>query len=229
MTVWRLTACLLAMLVAGCGMTTDVGVSVVPSDLVVFKKNGGWYWHQDERAIVVGDTLIFGSVAATTRDGFDRGDVCATTYGLQTGASSSVKLAPGFQSDDHDVPAFLELPDGRILAVYMPHGGSGAREGVSESSMYWRITKSPGDASAWDPEHMAGVGGKISYTHLFMLSGESNRLYNFHRSSLTRKGAQPGRNPNFMISDDGGKSFTYGGRLLAWDRPEPTTWMRSTS
>jgi hypothetical protein len=36
---------------------------------VVLNDDGGWCWFQDERALVVGDRLVFGSVAAGRRDG----------------------------------------------------------------------------------------------------------------------------------------------------------------
>jgi hypothetical protein len=209
---WALATLLVLVLGVGAGASDE---PVAPSDLVTIKKNGGWCWFQDERAIVVGDTLVVGSVAAATRDGFNRGDICATAYNLKTGESMQVKLSPKFQSDDHDAPAFLKLPDGRILAAYMLHGEGGARKGVSTSSMYWRVTTRAEDATEWGPEQAANVGGGISYTNLFMLSGEGNRIYNFHRNK--NGGAN---NPHFMVSENGGESFAYGGRLLTWERPE---------
>jgi len=178
---------------------------------LVIKKNGGWCWYQDERAIIVGGKLIVGSVAGASRDGSDAGDVEATTLDLATGEKFSHKLARKFQADDHDVPAFLVLPDGRILGSFMTHGGRNTE--ASTRSMHWRVTTRPGDTSDWGPVQIQDVGGAISYTNLFMLSGESGRIYNFHRSS---QDGTSGNNPNYMLSEDGGESFHYGGRLLFW-------------
>ena len=46
-----------------------------------------------------------------------------------------------------------------------------------------------------------------------IMFGPCNRIYNFHRS---RRDGTPGNNPNYMLSEDGGKTFRYGGRLLFW-------------
>jgi hypothetical protein len=61
---------------------------------------------------------------------------------LRSRATGAVKLAAKFQSDDHDVPAFLELPDGRILASYITHGGGTKAD---TRAMHWRISRRPGD------------------------------------------------------------------------------------
>jgi hypothetical protein len=194
------------------GAASAAGAAKQPAILL---RNGGWCWYQDERAIVTGGKLLFGSVAGTTRDGFDRGDIVAGWKDLRSGASGAVKLAVKFQSDDHDVPAFLELPDGRILASYMTHGGGGTK--ADTRAMYWRISRRPGDPSEWGPERKADTGGTISYTNLFRLSAEGGRIYNFHRC---RRDGSPGNNPNYMVSTDGGESFRYGGRLLYWPVPD---------
>jgi putative BNR repeat neuraminidase len=212
-------AVLTALGAIGCAPPpAEEAVDASARESVIIKKNGGWCWYQDERAIIVDGKLIVGSVAAVTRDGSDAGDVEVTTYDLGTGDSSSFKLAPKFQADDHNVPGFLVLPDGHILGSFMTHGGRDTE--ASTRSMHWRITTRPADATDWDPVQIQDVGGGISYTNLFMLSAEDNRIYNFHRC---RRDSTPGNNPNYMISDDGGKSFRYGGRLLFWipDEDDP--------
>ncbi len=178
-------------------------------DLITFKKNGGWCWYQDERAIVSGEKLIFGTVAGTTRDGSDRGDVDATSYDLNTKEIVHFTLAQKFQSDDHDVPAFLELPDGRVLTVYQKHG--------SDPLMRWRVTTTPHDIAAWTEEQTFDLGGGNTYSNLFRLSEESNRIYNFSRVG---RGNPRGANPNYAVSDDLGRHFRYGGRLLVWPVPK---------
>lgn len=175
----------------------------------ILKTNGGWCWFQDERAIVTGDQLIFGSVAGTDSEGSARGDVEATSIHLRTGARETFKLHPKFQSDDHDVPAFLVIPDGRILATYQSHGGHGGVKGTD--LMRWRRTLAPRDISAWSEEQTVSVGAGVSYSNPFQLPDEDDRIYLFHRGV--------GFNPNYLISDDNGASFEYGGRLLTWPRP----------
>lgn len=171
----------------------------------ILKKNGGWCWYQDPRAIVNDRILIFGSVAGKKRDGSSPGDIEVTSRDLASGKTEFFKLHPRLQADDHDAPSFLSLPDGRILAGYMMHG--------DDRLMRWRISRAPWDVRAWSRESSTDVGAGVSYTNLFMLDAESNRIYNFHRGI--------GWNPNFMISDDLGESFYYGGRLL--NRPRPVS------
>ncbi len=175
----------------------------------VLKTNGGWCWFQDERAIVVRDTLVFGSVAGTTRAGGDAGDVDVTSVDLRSGRARSTTLHPKFQSDDHDTPAFLALPDGRVLATYQSHGSGKGVNGLD--LMRWRRTARPYDFTEWTPEQTLPVGAGVSYSNLFRLGAEGGRIYNFHRGV--------GFNPNYLVSTDDGATFTYGGRLLRWPRP----------
>lgn len=190
------------------------GVAAAADDvagrLVIFKKNGGWCWFQDERAIVYREKLIFGSVAGVTRDGSTAGDVEVTSYDLGTEEQTFFKLHEEFQVDDHDAPAFLLLSDDRILATYTTHGGTGTD--AETDLMRWRITAQPGDTSDWLPERIAPVGDSVSYSNLLRLKDEENRIYNFHRGI--------GFDPNYLVSDDDGDFFYYKGRLLAWDPVE---------
>jgi hypothetical protein len=113
------------------------------------KTNGGWCWFQDERALVIGDTLLFGSVAGSTRGPSAAGDIDATTVDLRSGRTHTTTLHPKFQSDDHDVPAFLALPDGRVLATYQSHGGD--KKFIGLDLMRWRRTVRPRRFHGMDP------------------------------------------------------------------------------
>lgn len=178
------------------------------SEPVVLKGNGGWCWFQDERAIIVGDRLIFGSVVAANAAGSERGDIEVTSLNLNSRARASFKLHRRLQSDDHNVPAFLALPNGRILATYQTHGG---RKEIGPDLMRWRRTLRPADITEWTEEKTLPVGAAVSYSNPFRVAGENGRIYLFHRGV--------GFNPNYLISEDNGETFKYGGRLLAWPRP----------
>ena len=198
----NLLAALLLFCLNGAVSAAEMNADSAPYK--VLKKNGGWCWYQDPRAVVHEGLLVFGSVAAVDRDGSSPGDIEVTSYDVSSGELEHFKLHPGLQADDHDVPAFLVLPDNRILASYMTHG--------NDDLMRWRISIEPGSISSWSEEYSVKAGANLSYTNLFLLQAEGNRIYNFHRGI--------GWNPNFMISDDLGKTFRYGGRLLNWPRPE---------
>lgn len=161
----------------------------------LLKANGGWCWYQDERAIIADNQLIFGSVSSP------EGHVEVTAYDLIEKATQQFVLHTNLQSDDHNVPALLERPDGRILAVYSKHG--------NDPYMRWRITERPHDISRWTEEKRADVGAGNTYSNLFQLSEEEGPIYNFHRGR--------GWNPNYMFSHDDGETWQYGGRLLTAD------------
>ena len=180
-----------------------------PHAALLLKPNGGWCWFQDERVIVVGDQLVFGSVAGCNRDGFAAGDVVVTSRNLHTGRSRSATLHATFQCDDHTVPALLALPDGRILATYQSHGRT--KGFVGPDLMRWRRTLRPSDVSEWTPEQTLPVGADVSYSNLFRMPSEGGRILLFHRGV--------GYNLNYLVSTDDGATFTYGGRLLRWPRP----------
>ena len=168
--------------------------------LITFKQNGGWCWFQDERVIVCDGQLILGTVAGTNAHGADAGDLEVTGYNLRTGQLTHAEIHGRFERDDHAAPAFLSLLDGRVLAAYGRHSG--------DRYMCWRITARPGDITAWEPEQKVDCGAGYTYSNLHRLSREQNRIYNFHRGV--------GFNPNYMISDDDGRAWRYGGRLLQW-------------
>ncbi len=181
--------------------TTVIGA---PQEPVVLNDNGGWCWFQDERVIVVGDLLVTGSVATKRGTGGDRraGNIEVAAYDLKTNAPHGVAvLNERLESDDHNVPAFLVRPDGRLLAVYARHG--------TDHLVRFRISTRPGDPLEWEPERQLDRKTSVTYSNLFRLAAENHgkgRIYNFYRGE--------GWNPNFVISDDDGKTWTYGGRLV---------------
>jgi hypothetical protein len=193
---------LLYPLFIGCKISKDE-----QSSIITFKKNGGWCWFQDERAIIHNGILIFGTVANPR--GFDGekldGDVEAMVYdiGLKKHLGKYV-LHDNLEADDHNTPAFLLLNDGRILAVYSKHG--------TDENIRYRKTKKPFDYLNWDSENILTREAEVTYSNLYLLSNENNhegRIYNFYRGENW--------NPNYIISDDNGKSWKYGGHLIKFE------------
>src|SRR5215471_19030996 len=112
------------------------GVNDVVGNLITFNTNGGWSWFQDPRMIVNNNQIIIGSVAGTTANGATAGDIRETTYNISTQSSSTFTLHGALEQDDHDVPAFVALPDGRYMAIYQRHG--------TDDFVRWRISSNPG-------------------------------------------------------------------------------------
>ncbi|GAC1477580.1 MAG: hypothetical protein NVS1B4_20450 [Gemmatimonadaceae bacterium] len=180
----------------------------VAGSLIQLNDNGGWSWFMDDRAIVHEGKLIVGSVRAIGdfRNSADSnwGNVEISAYDLATGATKKTILHKHFEQDDHDGPALLPLPDGRYLAAYSKHG--------AERVFYFRHS-APHDPLTWGPaiefttpgaSDRPFRGNNVTSANLFPLP--SGRILNFYRGV--------GFTPNYMYSDDSGRTWTYGGRIL---------------
>ncbi|MEX2594562.1 MAG: BNR-4 repeat-containing protein [Anditalea sp.] len=162
--------------------------------IVQLDDNSGWCWYQDERAVIDGDQVIFSGVTSDSVN-------TVSSYNLKTGEQqTSVLNDYSFPLDDHNVGALLVRPDGRYLSVYAGHG--------IDQMMRYRISTNPGDISQWEMEKTVDVGGKVTYSNVYRLA-KTGTTYNYHRGI--------GRNPNYMISDNNGNTWTYGGQLFAFE------------
>ncbi|MBD3341165.1 MAG: hypothetical protein GF353_18815, partial [Candidatus Lokiarchaeota archaeon] len=174
------------------------------SDIILFKKNGGWCWFQDERAIIHDGVLVFGSVS--TPHGFNgdkrAGNIEVSSFDLESKTHlGTTVMHENLEADDHNAPALLLLQDERLLAVYATHG--------SDSLIRYRITEEPGDYMNWQAEQTVVRDARVTYSNLLYLSEENNgngRIYNFYRGEHW--------NPNYVYSDDQGKTWHFGGRLI---------------
>ncbi|SHG60368.1 BNR repeat-containing family member [Fodinibius roseus] len=161
-------------------------------DILLLNDDASWCWYQDERAMLDGDQLLFSAVTS-------EGANTVSSYNIATGEQQTVVLNDTtFQPDDHNVGVLLKRPDGRYLTVYAGHG--------VDTKMWYRISSSPGDISEWGPEQTADTREEVTYSNVYRLS-DNGKVYNFHRGI--------GWNPNYMVSEDEGESWRYGGQLLA--------------
>ncbi len=179
----------------------------VAGNLITLDDNGAWSWFMDERAIVYDNKLIVGSVRAVGDYKNDRapdwGNVEVSVYDLASGATGHTVLHRHLEQDDHASPAFLALPDGRVLAFYTQHG--------VERRIYYAFS-APHNPLVWGPTATFDTpgdsaaplrGNNVTYSNLFQFS--SGRIYNFFRGV--------GLEPNYMYSDDTGHTWHYGGRI----------------
>jgi hypothetical protein len=177
-------------------------------DFTVFNNDGGWCWFEDERVIVHRGKLIAGSIAGGVHDPARKGDVEVAVYDLETGARSLHTLhragTPELRRrwfDDHNSPALLARPDGRILAMYSMHG--------PEEKIYYRISESAGDLSKWGQEKIfvPSPTSRITYSNLHLLrreNGGKGRIYDFFR------GLRNSFKPSWAYSDDHGETWVAG-------------------
>lgn len=174
----------------------------------VVNDDGGWCWFEDERAIVVDGKIVAATVATGYRDPARKGYVEVATYDPATGRNSVAVLhRPAADAerkvwaDDHNSPALLVRPDGRILAVYARHG--------NEEKKYYRISSHPRDARSWGPERIftPSARSRVTYSNLHFLSRENGgkgRIYDFYR------GFDASFKPSWAWSDDFGETWKAG-------------------
>lgn len=111
------------------------------------------------------------------------------------------------EADDHNVPAFLTLNDGRLLSVYSKHN--------TDSLIRYRISKDK-NALDWEPEQTAKGYGGVCYSNLHFLQSDNNgngRIYDFYRGA--------GRLPHYIFSDDQGGSWQTGYNLMTFEKNWP--------
>ncbi len=133
--------------------------------------NGGWNWYVEPSGthIQPGDDLASryegktkdidgNTITYTSNNGYvfqhdktymgwveDCGDIVVAEYDHDTDEYKRVVIHEKLESDDHNNPAVVVLPDGRIMAVYTMH--------TNEPYMYFRVTKEPEDITkGWWPE-----------------------------------------------------------------------------
>ncbi len=197
---------LLALAVASPALAADP-FATAPN---TFNNNGGWSWFSDPRAIIDNNQFIIGSIAGTTANGATAGDVDVTSVNITTGLPTETLLHAALEQDDHDVPAFSVLPDGRILAVYQKHG--------ADNNALWRVSSTAGETTSWNPEqtsivNTANDGNGNTYANPFYLS-TPNEVVNLSRAI--------GYDPNYSLFTNLGNTtptFAYGGHWMYWKNP----------
>lgn len=167
--------------------------------------DGAWSWWQSPLVAVNdgGDHALVGSVASGVGRERESGSQAVSTVDLDSGRSTTEVIGRGLRVDDHNAPAVIELPDGTGVAVWTGH---------REESVIHVARRAPG-TGPWveqspvrrpeDPD------GETTYSNLVFQPDEgagAGRLYDFYRG--------PEQDPAVVWSDDGGRTWTYGGRLF---------------
>ncbi|WP_209330487.1 BNR-4 repeat-containing protein [Lunatimonas salinarum] len=164
---------------------------LLAGDDVTLHEDGSWCWFQDDRALLLGDRVIFSGVTS-------EGNNTVTEWNLKTNQTRAVNLTEGMlPADDHNVSALMLRPDGRFLAVYAGHS--------IDSLIRYRISEKPGDMQVWAPEQTFKTNGRVCYSNVYRLS-DTGETFNFYRGNEN--------NPHFLISKNDGNTWEFGGRLF---------------
>ncbi|MFK7959608.1 MAG: glycoside hydrolase family 88 protein [Phycisphaerales bacterium] len=166
-------------------------INEVAGPLTVLDDDGGWCWFQGERAVIVDDTLLVGTVSTGGREAGRRGDINLLVHDLAAAETRTVELHDRLESDDHDSASITILPDGRVLTLYSRHG--------SDDLVRSRTSLTADPLGGWtDERSWSGrtEGRGVTYSNTFRLAG-AGVLRNFYRGA--------GWDPAMIESaDDGG-------------------------
>lgn len=173
---------------------------------LTFTENGAWCWFSDPRAI-----YYAGRYKRTYAGWIDsNGNVSIGFYDHTIKEISTVVLKENFEIDDHDNPALLFDPDGRLMVFFTRHGG--------HNPTFMFTMNDPEDISSWDSQELylndtvkyKGFASTNTYVNPVRLSGENNRIYLFWRGTDNK--------PNYSFSDDMGKTWSNGRIFVLPDR-----------
>lgn len=182
----------------------------LPGGAVPIAPDGAWTWFNDERAIVHKGSLYSGYVLADGRYGITR-------YDLADGLARHmvISTSTSTQKDDHNNPSITVLPDDRLLALYSKH--------ISGNQFYQRtsLVAQPATSADWGPEIIRAVPAANTYANTYLLTGENNAIYNFHRCINF--------NPTLTISTDNGTSWGASRQLLGTGTGSTRPYPRYTS
>lgn len=160
--------------------------------------DAAWCWFSDPRAVYHKgnyEKIYYGYINS-------KGDVKVKSYDLQKGEEEEFNLHPELQIDDHNVPTFLFLPDGKLLAFYNHHNGN----------IFMRKSKYAESVRDWEEEVIIlekDTESRYCYTNPIMLSEESNRIYLFGRNIVRSKPAVYSDTRIYSIySDDYGETWS---------------------
>ena len=174
--------------------STPAPAAVSPAAHTTFVADGAWCWFSDPRAIYRNGKTYAGWMTSD-------GSVQVGVMDNDTGAVRTATLAEKFEVDDHDNPALLFLPDGRLAVFYSLH---------AKGDMRLRVTTKPEDIREWTPERSLGFEGAgrqgVTYANPVLLSEEQNAIYLFWRGSDFK--------PTFSVSKDLGQTWSPPRTLL---------------
>lgn len=151
-----------------CGMLSTYAQATETYSGHTVADEGAWCWFADPRALHYENEA--GTINMTYIGYIDyHGSIKATQVDWKTKTTSEVMIRSWFQPDDHDNPAFLVLPDERIMIIYSRH--------TDEACFYYRISKRPGDITSLGEEKRLATANNTTYPNPYILSDDPDHIY----------------------------------------------------
>lgn len=182
---------------AGCGPSEPphVPAPIAPEVAVEVVPDGAWTFYNDERGIVHRGAYYLGYVRSDGHVGVTRWAGDGTAPPEHTAFTSDASR----EVDDHNNPAFVVRPDGRLLALHALHNGPGFFYRIAE-------TEEPRGVEDWSAEEFVAAREPVTYSNLAWTKS-TNELWALHRETNF--------NPTLVISRDGGRTWSGALHLIA--------------
>lgn len=181
---------------------------VADTDVIQFNDNGGWFWFQDERALV--DTKAGKFVIGSVANGGPRdGDQEVVIFDIATGDKQRYTLETLLNPDEHNAPAFIVRPGGGYAALWATHRDTCYSYYSTFDGSAWQSEQKydwAADGCPWDADSDQTMSHKVTYANPWYLSAE-NKVYAAARSVST--------SPAWLVSSDAGSSWNFYGRLTS--------------
>lgn len=169
--------------------------------------DGVWCWFSDPRAV-----YYEGDYQRTYLGWVDsRGNINVGYYDHGWKTYSARTLHQNLEVDDHDHPALLFAPDGRLLVFYSRHS--------TADPIYLMEAREPESLAEWEPRRELFLNDTAAYRDFYnsytyvnpcLLTEEDNRIFLFWRGMDFK--------PNISFSDDMGKSWSPGKIMILPER-----------
>ena len=166
-----------------------------------------WTWYGEPKAV------YFEGVHRRTYMAWNKstGDKQVGYYDHDTKETLSVIMPKmPYNGDDHDHPAIIMRPDGKLILFCTGHDGNEVTE---------YIMKNPEDiSSGWDGPYYPGGNGGYCYPNAVFLKNEGTqgRFYIFYRDNTQYAGETINYCPAFCTSDDWGVTWSAKKRLYLY-------------
>jgi hypothetical protein len=167
----------------------------------VFNNNGAWTWYNDERVVVDADA---GKIVLSTAASNGSRAIDAVIHDLATGTNAKTTLGTLSYSDDHNNGGIVITGPGSYFVGWAHHNV----DCFSHFRTYENGIWAPEQTYQWTAEGCpwGTRPDNITYNNPWKMSAEG-KYYNFVRSVQT--------SPTFLVSEDAGKTWRFGGRLTA--------------
>ena len=168
--------------------------------------DGMWTWYGEPKAVYYEGTHRRTYMTWTKSTG-DK-EVCYYDHDTKATVSAITPKMP-YNGSDHNHPAIIVRPDGKIAIFCSGHDGGEITEYIS---------KNPEDISAWDGPYYPGGKGGYCYMNVMFLKNEGTkgRMYLFFRDNTQYAGETTNYCPAFCTSDDWGVTWSGKTRLYAY-------------